>query len=83
MGNMLVGLTFWQTVWIAVILFFAGIGAIVSIVYMIRLCIAANVFIPDTEYYEADEYEYHGWEDIDMIPVKVERKRVPINFIDV
>ena len=80
--EILAELTFWQTVLLATILFFAGIGAIVSFVYLIRLCIAANWFIPDTEFYEEDEYDYHGWENIDMIPIKVERKRTPIQFLE-
>ena len=81
-------MTFGYTVFLAVLLLLAGIGAIVCIVYLFRIFRAAHVFDPYTEYYEADEYEYHGWEDPALIPVKVERRaahertRIPVERID-
>lgn len=67
----------------------AGIGFIVSSVFLWRLAKACNFFRPiEEEYLEADELVYHGWEDPEKMPVPVKVKepkhrRVPIEHIEV
>lgn len=63
---------------LAAVLTLAGIGLIVCAVFMVRLCKAAGLIRRmDVEYLEDDELVFHGWEDPDMMPVKVERKAAP------
>ena len=74
---------------LATVITFAVIGFAVSAVFLFRMFKAAGLIRPrDAEYMEPDEFEYHGWEDPDMMPVKVERKaaperkRVPVEYIE-
>lgn len=63
---------------LATVILFAGIGLAVSSVFLFRMFQAAGLIRRmDEEYMEPDDYQYHGWEDPDMMPVRVERKAAP------
>lgn len=62
-------MSFWYMAGIALVILFAGIGVISFAVMVFRVMNS-----DDTEYYEEDEYDFHGWENPEMIPVRPERK---------
>ena len=83
-------MTFGQTVLLAALLMFAGIGILVSVWFLLKALKAANWLrpIPDSEYIEDDELYFYGWEDPELHPVCIrrreeeQRRSVPVERID-
>ena len=62
-------MNFFEMTGLAMLFLFAAIGLIAFAVMVFRVMNS-----DDTEYYEEDEYDFHGWENPEMIPVRPERK---------
>lgn len=62
-------MSFWHMAGLGLLITFALFGVISFAVLVFRVMNS-----DDTEYYEEDEYDFHGWEDPEMIPARPERK---------
>lgn len=62
-------MSFFEMTGLAMLFLFAAIGLIAFAVMVFRVMNS-----DDAEYYEEDEYDFHGWENPEMIPARPERK---------